>query len=116
MKKSLIISIIIMMFLGLSVIPASAQSEEAKLTASDDNSLNGSAAGLSATADWTAESDQAYAHLGWSVGTAGDVNGDGYDDVIVGAYRYYDNGQKDEGQAFVYSVPEPVRSLPRRRQ
>ena len=29
------------------------------------------------------------------------MNGDGYSDVIVGAYRY-DNGQTDEGRAYVY--------------
>ncbi len=61
----------------------------------------GSAAGLSATAAWTAESDQAIAQFGHSVGTAGDVNGDGYSDVIVGA-EWYDNGESDEGRAFVY--------------
>ena len=57
--------------------------------------------GLSTTAAWTAESDQAGANFGVSVGTAGDVNGDGYSDVIVGA-RFYDNGKTDEGRAFVY--------------
>ena len=41
------------------------------------------------------------AHFGISVATAGDVNGDGYADVIVGACCY-DNGQTDEGRAFVY--------------
>jgi hypothetical protein len=61
----------------------------------------GSAAGLSATADWTAESNQAAAHFGVSVAGAGDVNGDEFDDVIVGASRY-DNGQVDEGRAFVF--------------
>ena len=61
----------------------------------------GSAAGLSTTANWRAESNQANAEFGHSVGTAGDVNGDGYADVIVGA-PYYDNGQVDEGRAFVY--------------
>jgi hypothetical protein len=61
----------------------------------------GSAAGLSATAAWTAESDQASALFGNTVSTAGDVNGDGYADVIVGAYLY-DNGQVDEGRAYVY--------------
>ena len=35
--------------------------------------------GLSPTANWTAESDQAYAGFGVGSGTAGDVNGDGYD-------------------------------------
>jgi hypothetical protein len=38
----------------------------------------------------------------FSVASAGDVNGDGYSDVIVGAYRLFDNGQTDEGRAFVY--------------
>ena len=62
---------------------------------------HGSAAGLATTAAWTAESDQANARFGSSVATAGDVNGDGFSDVIVGAYAY-DNGQTDEGRAFVY--------------
>jgi hypothetical protein len=62
---------------------------------------HGSASGLSTTRAWTAEGDQTEAYFGGSVGTAGDVNGDGFDDVIVGAYLY-DNGQSNEGRAFVY--------------
>ncbi len=61
----------------------------------------GSAAGLSATANWTMESNQASSFFGTSVGTAGDVNADGYSDVIIGAPKF-DNGQGDEGRAFVY--------------
>ncbi|MEW5988202.1 MAG: integrin alpha [Chloroflexota bacterium] len=58
-------------------------------------------AGPSTTPDWTAESDQAAAAYGWSVSSAGDVNGDGYDDLLVGAYDY-DSGNLDEGRVFVY--------------
>jgi hypothetical protein len=61
----------------------------------------GSASGLSTSAAWTAESDQASAWFGWCVASAGDVNGDGSSDVIVGAFQF-DNGESDEGRAFVY--------------
>ena len=56
---------------------------------------------LATTANWTAESDQAGARFGYSVSTAGDVNGDGFSDVIVGAPNY-DHGENNEGRAFVY--------------
>jgi uncharacterized repeat protein (TIGR01451 family) len=61
----------------------------------------GSASGLGLSPAWTAESDQEFSAFGISVATAGDVNGDGYADVIVGAY-FYANGQVNEGRAFVY--------------
>ena len=73
---------------------------------------HGSAAGLSTTANWIGESDQASAQFGWSVGTAGDVNGDGYADVIVGAH-FFDNSQIDEGRAFVYlGSPTGLSAIP----
>ena len=62
---------------------------------------HGSASGLSTTAAWTGKSDQVRCYYGYSVSTAGDVNGDGYDDVIVGACEY-GNGQTHEGRAYVY--------------
>jgi hypothetical protein len=40
-------------------------------------------------------------YFGYSVSTAGDVNGDGYDDVIVGAH-FNDTGGTDAGRAYIY--------------
>jgi hypothetical protein len=62
---------------------------------------HGSVTGINTTAALLIESNQPGAAFGISVAGAGDVNGDGYSDVIVGAY-FYDNGQSDEGAAFVY--------------
>ncbi len=61
----------------------------------------GTSGGLPTTPDWTAESNQIGADFGISVASAGDVNGDGYDDVIIGA-NLFDAGQPNEGVVFVY--------------
>ena len=61
----------------------------------------GSPNGLSTTPNWMVEGGKNYASMGFSVSTAGDVNGDGYDDVIVGA-PLYDNSGGYEGRVFVY--------------
>jgi hypothetical protein len=52
---------------------------------------------LLASPGWTGEGDPIGTLFGYSVSSAGDVNADGFGDVIVGAYQY-DN----EGRAFVY--------------
>ncbi len=38
---------------------------------------------------------------GWSVSSAGDVNGDGYDDLIIGAYGTDPNGNSSGGETYV---------------
>jgi hypothetical protein len=64
---------------------------------------HGARGGLETSWSWRQESDDVSAHYGSSVGTAGDVNGDGYADVIVGAPLYEALGRPlDEGQAFLY--------------
>ena len=48
--------------------------------------------------------------FGYAVGAAGDTNGDGYDDIVVGAYGN-DSGGSAAGRAYVYfggAAPDPV--------
>ncbi|MBN1180334.1 MAG: FG-GAP repeat protein [Anaerolineae bacterium] len=61
----------------------------------------GTAGGLAATPAWIAAPGFPGAQFGAAVGTAGDVNADGYADVVVGA-PVYDNDQNEEGAAFVF--------------
>jgi hypothetical protein len=61
----------------------------------------GGAAGLAPAPDWVAESGQAFASFGESVAGVGDLDGDGFDDIVVGAPTY-DGAQPDSGAVFVY--------------
>jgi len=61
----------------------------------------GSSSGIPTAPSWVYAGDQANSGVGEAVFTAGDVNGDGYSDLIVGAGGY-DNGQTDEGRAYVF--------------
>lgn len=58
----------------------------------------GSSAGLSKTPVWTALGPGTGSSFGLAVSSAGDVNGDGLSDVIVGAYQV----SSSAGKAFVY--------------
>jgi len=55
---------------------------------------------ITSTADTQLSAFQAGAQFGRFVAGAGDVNGDGFGDVIVGA-ELYDAGEQDEGAAFI---------------
>ena len=66
----------------------------------------GTADGLSPSPAWKAESDQADAAFGLRVAGAGDVDGDGFDDVLVLA-RHFSSGAVNEGAAFVWRGGPP---------
>ncbi len=56
---------------------------------------------LSSETKLTASDGDAENYFGYSVSGAGDVNGDGYDDVVVGAYKDDDSGS-ESGSAYLY--------------
>ncbi|MEQ1743082.1 MAG: integrin alpha, partial [Candidatus Nitrotoga sp.] len=70
----------------------------------------GQASGFSATMDLSTlngsngfrlDGEAKFDLSGWSVSTAGDVNGDGFDDLIVGASGTDPNGNRDSGSSYV---------------
>ena len=69
--------------------------------------------GLSTTPILTATGEDVNNHFGYAVDTVGDVNGDGYDDIIVGAYHY----KEFTGRVYVYAgnatglSPTPVLTI-----
>ena len=56
---------------------------------------------FAASPNWMGTGENTDDQYGASVSSAGDVNGDGYDDVIVGA-PYFSNGSSYIGRAYVY--------------
>jgi Ca2+-binding RTX toxin-like protein len=55
---------------------------------------------LTASQGFKIQGDAAGDYAGWSVSSAGDVNGDGFDDLIVGAI-FGDDGGTNSGEAYV---------------
>ncbi|MBR9921604.1 MAG: HYR domain-containing protein [Bacteroidetes bacterium] len=62
---------------------------------------HGSGSGPSSNADWMYQSNSGQSGLGVSVASAGDVNNDGFDDIISGAPGYSDM-EFDEGRAYAF--------------
>jgi hypothetical protein len=61
----------------------------------------GSPTGLRPDPGWTAYGGRKSAQFGYSVAGAGDLNGDGYDDLAVGA-RWYSGEFSNEGAVFIF--------------
>jgi hypothetical protein len=78
------------LMLGLAV-PSQAQVFPASLNLSDLDGSNGLVILGIDTDDYS----------GFSVSGAGDVNGDGTDDIIIGAHQADPNGQKEAGESYV---------------
>jgi hypothetical protein len=62
---------------------------------------HGSATGLVTTPAWSFFGDQQAAYLGDRIAAAGDVDSDGYDDIVVAA-PWHDGRRSDMGKAYAF--------------
>jgi hypothetical protein len=62
----------------------------------------GGAHGVAARPAWKFDGAGPYSHLGRAVSGAGDINGDGYDDVLIGEPQYSDPTRPERGRALVF--------------
>ena len=124
MKKTIFLVLIICFLLGMQVYltTPSAKGESWTQTSTSDFedgetffvNIDDGTLKLSRTLlqGWTAVGESTSDRFGYSVASAGDVNGDGYDDVIVGAYNN-DGAGSDAGEAYVYhGLPSGLSTAP----
>jgi hypothetical protein len=63
------------------------------------------ASSLPSTPTWTKEGNENYMYFGWSVASAGDVDGNSYDDVLIGAPGHDGGGSYyDCGEALLFTA------------
>jgi hypothetical protein len=62
----------------------------------------GNANGADAEPIWTIEGTGTNSHLGTTVAGAGDVNGDGYADLVIGEPQYSDKDRPERGRALLF--------------
>jgi hypothetical protein len=73
--------------------------------------LPGAAGGIGGLL-WTQFGGEAFGGFGSAVSSAGDVDGDGLSDVLVGAVFQDMGGPQDQGRAYVYRGPLPAGASP----
>ncbi len=63
---------------------------------------NGSSSGLDYSNPWTVYGENANDYFGFAAASAGDVNGDGFDDLIIGAHGFNGGGTSGQGKVYIY--------------
>ena len=63
---------------------------------------HGGPEGMAPIESWFSLGDQVSEERGFSVASAGDVDADGYSDIIVGQFVYTSNSNTEAGRAVVY--------------